>query len=199
LFKNKLEAKMLRSLPLSAAAGPAATNPLKRTALYEMHKQFGGKLVPFAGWEMPVQYTDLGIGPSTLHTRQHASLFDVSHMLQSRLWGKSREEFIEYLTVADVSGLPLNNSTLSVFTNRMGGIVDDTIINKQPDHLYIVSNAGCADKDVQNIQTQLKQFLSKGGRDCTFEIIQDKSLLALQGKISICPIYPFHNRVVFGV
>lgn len=169
-----------RTLPLAADA--AASGPLKRTALYEMHKHFGGKIVPFAGWEMPLQYADLGIGASTLHTRQEASLFDVSHMLQSRLWGKDREQFMEYLTVADVRGLPVDFSTLSVFTNKNGGIVDDTIINKQADHLYVVSNAGCAEKDIKNIGAQLEIFLSKGGRDCSFEIVKDKSLLALQGK-----------------
>jgi hypothetical protein len=83
--------------------------------------------------------------------------------------------------VADLKELPEHGSTLSVFTNEAGGIVDDTIINKQKDHFYIVSNAGCSDKDIAHITEYLKSFQAKGG-DARFEIITDTSLLAIQGK-----------------
>ena len=108
-------------------------------------------MVPFSGWSMPVQYKD-GVLSSHLHTRQHVSLFDVSHMLQFKLHGKDRVKFLESLVVTDVEGLPDNTGTLSLFTMENGGIIDDLIINRSPDHLYVVSNAGCADKDLKHLQ-----------------------------------------------
>merc|ERR1719305_682260 len=107
-------------------------------------------MVDFAGYRLPVQYSDLGISASHLHTRKHCSLFDVSHMLQSKVHGKDRIGFMESLTVADVKGLTTNQGTLSVFTLPDGGIVDDLIVTKAEDHLYVVSNASasvslCAD------------------------------------------------------
>lgn len=94
---------------------------------------------------MPVQYKE-GVIKSHLHVREHAAIFDVSHMLQFKLHGKDRVKFLESLVVADVEGLQENTGTLSVFTNENGGIKDDLIINKKADELYVVSNAGCADK-----------------------------------------------------
>ena len=102
-------------------------------------------MVPFAGYSMPVQYK-LGIIQSHLHTREKASVFDVSHMLQFRIHGKDRVKCFEKLVVADIEGLGVNTGGLSLFTNENGGIRDDCIINKLDDYLYIVSNAGCADK-----------------------------------------------------
>lgn len=124
---------------------------LKRTCLYDLHVHNGGKMVPFAGWEMPVQYKE-GISSSHLHVRSDAGLFDVSHMLQTKVTGKDKISFIESLTVADVESLNENQGTLSVFTNDTGGILDDLIINKTTDgYLYVVSNAGCAEKDLTNM------------------------------------------------
>lgn len=81
------------------------------------------------------------------------SIFDVSHMLQTHISGKDRVEFIESLTVADVAGLKDNQGTLSVFTNSSGGIIDDLIINRTSlGYLYVVSNAGCSEKDLQHMQ-----------------------------------------------
>ena len=102
-------------------------------------------MVPFAGYSMPVQYK-LGIVQSHLHTREKASLFDVSHMLQFKIFGRDRIKCFEQLVVADVEGLSENTGGLSLFTNENGGIRDDCIINRLKDCLYIVSNAGCADK-----------------------------------------------------
>lgn len=109
-------------------------------------------MVPFAGYSMPVQYEGLGIGASHLHTRLHASLFDVSHMLQSRLHGPDRVRFAESLVVSDIQGLAEDCGTLTVYTNEQGGIIDDLIVNKTKDWLYIVSNAGCRDKDLAHVQ-----------------------------------------------
>jgi len=159
------------------ATGSAPTN-LKRTSLYPLHIELKGKMVDFAGWEMPVQYPE-GILNSHLHTRQHSSLFDVSHMAQLRLTGKDRVKFLETLVVGDIEGLPENNARLSVFTNEKGGIIDDTVITNRGDHIYIVVNAGCAEKDIAHIKSHLAKFVAKGG-DVKLEVL-DRSLVALQG------------------
>ncbi|KAJ3391185.1 hypothetical protein HDU84_006399 [Entophlyctis sp. JEL0112] len=130
---------------------------------------------------MPVQYSDLGVLASHEWTRKKASLFDVSHMLQTSWVGKDRVKFIESLIVADVQSLPTGSSTLSVFTNAAGGIIDDTVVNnRSSDALYVVSNAGCAEKDLAHIRKHLVDFQNKGG-DVDVKIIEDMSLVAIQG------------------
>jgi aminomethyltransferase len=158
----------------------STTNLFKKTKLYDFHVQQGGKMVEFAGYQMPVQYKD-GVLTSHLWTREKASLFDVSHMLQTRFFGKDKTKFLETLVVADLHGLPTGSSTLSLFTNQNGGIIDDTVINKQSEkNFYVVSNAGCAEKDLAHIREQLQQFKQNGG-DVDFEILDHVSLVALQG------------------
>lgn len=152
----------------------------RRTALYDFHVKHGGRMVPFAGYSMPVQYEGLGIGASHLHTRLHASLFDVSHMLQSRLHGPDRVRFAESLVVSDIQGLAEDSGTLTVYTNEQGGIIDDLIVNKTRDCLYVVSNAGCRDKDLAHVQARLAAFQAAGGQ-ATLELLDSWSLLALQG------------------
>jgi len=151
---------------------------LKRTALYDFHLNHGGKMVPFAGYSMPVQYK-LGIIQSHLHTREKASVFDVSHMLQFRIHGKDRVKCFEKLVVADIEGLGVNTGGLSLFTNENGGIRDDCIINKLDDYLYIVSNAGCADKIRPLVEDHINGC--KKDMDVAVEFLDDKSLVALQG------------------
>ncbi|KAF9199850.1 hypothetical protein BGZ49_009979 [Haplosporangium sp. Z 27] len=163
-----------------AYSAAAANEALKKTVLHDYHVENGGKMVPFAGWSMPVQYSNLGVGASHNWTRSNASVFDVSHMLATRITGKDRVKFYETITVADIENLPVGSSTLSVFTNENGGIIDDTIICKHQESLYVVSNAGCADKDLAHIRAQLKEFQNKGG-DVELNIIDDHSLIALQG------------------
>jgi aminomethyltransferase len=107
---------------------------------------------------MPVQYPD-GILQGHLHCRTKASLFDVSHMGQIKVEGKDRVKFVERLTVADVAGLPLNTAVYSLFTNKNGGIIDDTIIANRGDFIYIVVNAGCFDKDWAHIQAEVYVYL----------------------------------------
>ena len=105
---------------------------------------------------MPVQYKD-GVLNSHHHTRKHASIFDVSHMLQFKLHGKDRVKCLESLVVADIEGLNEHQGMLSVFTNPEGGIRDDLIINKLPNELYVVSNAGCADKVKELIKVSIRK------------------------------------------
>lgn len=78
---------------------------LLKTCLHQLHVDKGGKMVPYVGYSMPVQYSDLGISASHIHTRKHVSVFDVSHMLQTKIHGKDRVSFIESLVVADVQGI----------------------------------------------------------------------------------------------
>ncbi|KAG0174377.1 hypothetical protein DFQ28_006641 [Apophysomyces sp. BC1034] len=158
----------------------ASEEALKKTGLYDFHVQHGGKMVPFAGYSMPVQYANMGMLASHHHTREKASIFDVSHMLQTRVVGKDRQKFFETLVVADLQNLPEGQGTLSVFTNEQGGIIDDTIIMQQKDHLYVVSNAACADKDLAHIRKHLANFQNQGG-DVDLHVIDDHSLIAIQG------------------
>lgn len=152
---------------------------LKKTPLFDFHRASGGKMVEFAGWSMPVQYTDSHIS-SHMHTRQHCSLFDVSHMLQTKVHGKDRVKFMESLVVADVAELKDNQGTLSLFTNDRGGIMDDLIVTKTDQtYLYVVSNAGCADKDSAHMKARLAEFKSSG-LDVDLEFLDD-ALIAVQG------------------
>ncbi|KAJ1109184.1 hypothetical protein NDU88_006548 [Pleurodeles waltl] len=152
---------------------------LKKTSLFDFHISNGGKMVEFAGWSMPVQYKDSHI-ESHLHTRGHCSLFDVSHMLQTKVFGRDRVKFMESLVVGDIAELKQNQGTLSLFTNEKGGIIDDLIItNTSESHLYVVSNAGCAAKDFALMQNKVKEFKA-AGQDVDLEGM-DNALLALQG------------------
>lgn len=96
------------------------------------------------------------------------------------LTGKDRKKFLEKLIVADLENLPVGQGTLSVFTNEQGGIIDDTIVMQHEKSLYVVSNAGCADKDLAHIRKHLADFQNKGG-DVDFNVITDHSLIAIQG------------------
>lgn len=152
---------------------------LKKTPLYDFHKAQGGKMVEFAGWSMPVQYKDSHI-VSHMHTREQCSIFDVSHMLQTKVHGKDRVKFMESLVVADISELQDNQGTLSLFTNDKGGIIDDLIVTKTDQgYLYVVSNAGCADKDSALMKAKLAECKA-AGLDVDLEFLEE-ALIAVQG------------------
>ena len=108
---------------------------LKATPLLSKHQQLNGKLVPFAGYSLPVFYEGKGIIQEHLHTRNQASVFDVSHMGQVRIKGKDRVNFIERLICADVQGLKEGEACLTLFTNDQGGIIDDAIIANAGNYL----------------------------------------------------------------
>lgn len=155
---------------------------IKRTSLYEFHLEKGAKMVPFAGYSMPISYNDLSIRDSHHHTRTNVSLFDVSHMLQLELYGKDRIKFFEKLVVADVENLPINGATLTLYTNTNGGIIDDLIVSKKPDSLYIVSNASRSEEDLKHLEEQMAKYLQTNpNADLNMKILNDKSLLAFQG------------------
>ena len=152
-------------------------------------------MVGFAGYAMPVQYGSVGIGASHKTVRSVCGLFDVSHMLQWRLWGTDRIKFLERLVVADVEGLAENTGTLSLLTNPNGGIIDDLIISRtSQSYLYVVSNAGCRDKDLAHLRTHLAEFKAEGG-DVHMEIITDHGLVALQGPTAATTL-KVHTRLM---
>lgn len=163
-------------------AASASSAPLLKTALYDEHVRLGGKMVPFAGYELPVQYAGSSLMQSHQHCRDSAGLFDVSHMGQLRIWGDRRIQFLESILPADIAGLAPNQSRLSVLLNAEGGILDDCMLTHKADHIYMVVNAGCKEKDVVHMRSHLREFNSKHGADVQIEELGDKwQLLALQG------------------
>ena len=152
---------------------PEDRTPLARTPLYDLHCEFGGKMVPFAGFEMPVQY-QAGILKEHQHTREGAGLFDVSHMGQVELLGDDVEAAIETLVPGDILGLAENTTRYTQFTNDQGGILDDLMVTRSGDRLLLVVNAACKAEDIQHLQTGLPAGIEV--RELT-----DRALMALQG------------------
>ncbi|CAK7244141.1 MAG: Aminomethyltransferase, mitochondrial [Sporothrix thermara] len=135
---------------LASSSSGSDDDKLRKTALYDLHVQHGGKMVPFGGFHMPVQYSSLSVSASHHFTREKASLFDVGHMVQRHITGPGAAAFLEALTPSGIEALAPHRSTLSTFlwANASGGIVDDTIITRLgPQHFYVVTNAACRDKD----------------------------------------------------
>ncbi|EJS44299.1 gcv1p [Saccharomyces arboricola H-6] len=153
---------------------------LKKTALHDLHVSLGGTMVPYAGYSMPVLYKGQTHIESHNWTRTNAGLFDVSHMLQSKLSGLHSVKFLHRVTPTDCDALSVGSGTLSVLLNPEGGVVDDTIITKENlnNDFYIVTNAGCAERDTQFLRGELQNDPTL---DCRWEIIEGRSLLALQG------------------
>ena len=143
------------------------------TPLHALHIEMGAKMVPFAGYDMPVQYA-LGVKKEHLHCRDAAGLFDVSHMGQLRLKGVNAAAAIEALVPVDIIDLPINKQRYAFFTNEQGGISDDLMVTNFGDHLFVVVNAACKTQDIAHLKANLPA-------DVTLEVIEDRALLALQG------------------
>lgn len=136
-------------------------------------------MVPFAGYSMPVLYKGQSHIQSHNWTRQNCGIFDVSHMLQHKLYGKNSTDFLQKLVPTDLKSLKPFQNHLSVFLNKNGGVVDDTIITKHDDDsFYIVTNAGCREKDISFIKNELKNF--ENNNSITHENFEG-TLLAIQG------------------
>ena len=146
---------------------------LKRTPLYKLQLNLGAKMVPFAGYEMPVQYGS-GIIQEHLHCREQAGFFDISHMGQYLITGESVAEELETLVPSNISGLKTGQQRYTVLTNENGGIIDDIIVTRMETGFLVVVNAACKEKDFAH----LKHHLSNR---CDIEILQDRALFALQG------------------
>jgi aminomethyltransferase len=166
---------------------------LKQTPLHALHVARGGKMVPFAGYDMPVQYAT-GVLKEHLHTRAAAGLFDVSHMGQIVLRAKSGKVedaalALEKLVPMDILALAPGRQRYAQFTNENGGILDDLMVANFGDHLFLVVNAACKAED----EAHLRQHLS---HTCIIEPLPDRALIALQGPkaadvlASFCPEAP---------
>ncbi|WP_374960985.1 glycine cleavage system aminomethyltransferase GcvT [Spongiibacter tropicus] len=146
---------------------------LKRTALYKLHLELGAKMVPFAGYEMPVQYP-LGVKKEHLHTRDAAGLFDVSHMGQIRLSGDNIAAALEAILPQDVLGLAESRQRYGMLLNEQGGILDDLMMANRGEDFMLVVNAACKYDDAAWLRKHLPDSIE-------LELLEDRALLALQG------------------
>lgn len=154
---------------------------LRRTPLYDLHLAHAGKMVPFAGYEMPVQY-GLGVMKEHLWTRESAGLFDVSHMGQVRLVPRSGDLAdaalaLETLVPVDILGLKEGRQRYALFTSETGGILDDLMVANRGDHLFLVVNAACKDDDIAHMEKHLSDA-------CEVQPVTDRALIALQGPMA---------------
>lgn len=163
---------------------------LGKTPLHDYHIQKGAKMVPFAGYMMPLSYSvppTSGLSPHA-HVRTHVGLFDVGHMVQSFFRGPGAQAFLESLCPTDLGALGQGEGGLTVLLNKAGGIVDDTIITKHDDEtFYVVTNAGRRIEDLALFREHLANWGTTHGADqaVEFEILDGWGLVALQG--SSCP------------
>ncbi len=152
----------------------AAADNLQRTPLYDLHRELGARMVPFAGYAMPVQYP-AGLVAEHRHTREAAGLFDISHMGQLRLSGPDAAAAFETLMPVDVIGLPAGRQRYGLLLNDEGGILDDLMFfNEGNDSLFVIVNGACKAADLAHLQQKI-------GARCTVQPLPDRALLALQG------------------
>jgi aminomethyltransferase len=167
-----------------------------KTSLYDFHVKNGGKLVSFANVLLPVQYADMSVSASHVHTRTKASIFDVSHMLQSYVRGKHCLRWLESICPVDAESMPDGSASLTVFLNERGCILDDLIVTKvDSNNLYIVSNAGRKTHDKQHMFENVKRFKNDGHDvDIHFAEVSEKSLIALQGPSAASALQKYCKR-----
>jgi len=151
---------------------------LKQTVFHALHVEMGARMVPFAGYDMPVQYK-LGVMGEHLYTRTHVGLFDVSHMGQVLLRPRSGKVedaalALETLVPVDILGIKEGRQRYALFTNDDGGIMDDLMVANRGDHLFVVVNAACKGADVAHMRAHLSDA-------CEVVDVTDRSLVALQG------------------
>jgi len=166
----------------------AAPDTLLRTSLHALHVSLGAKMVPFAGYDMPVQYPQ-GILGEHQHCRAQAGLFDVSHMGQVRLSGPDAAKALEALVPGDLQALKPGEMRYTLFTNERGGILDDLIVTNAGDHLFVVVNAACKRQDVAHMKAKLPSSIK-------VEELTDRALLALQGPAAATVMARFASEAV---
>jgi len=149
-----------------------AESTLHRTPLHDLHTSLGAKMVPFAGYDMPVQYA-AGIMAEHLHTRAKAGLFDVSHMGQMRLDGAGAAQALETLVPGDIAALAPGRMRYTLLTNDAAGILDDLMVTNAGDHLLLVVNASRKRDDIAHLRRHLDRRAALSPLD--------RALLALQG------------------
>ncbi|RZL11391.1 MAG: glycine cleavage system aminomethyltransferase GcvT [Rubrivivax sp.] len=150
---------------------------LLTTPLHALHLELGAKMVPFGGYDMPVQYAT-GILSEHRHTRAAAGLFDVSHMGQVLLTGDDASAALETLVPVDIIDLPVFKQRYALFTNEQGGILDDLMVTRRPDGLFVIVNAACKAQDIAHLQQHI-------GQRCRVQPLPDQALLALQGPLAV--------------
>lgn len=176
----------------SASSAQSTPPPPQKTPLYDLHIRNGGRMFDFAGYLLPVQYGSTSIIASHLHCRRYGSIFDVSHMMQSRVYGRDAIVCMESLCTADIAGLPLGAGTLTVFTDSItGGILDDLIVCRDEpavdgatgDSLFIVSNASMRAQDQRLISEAVEKARKVRGQDVNVEFVppDQRALIAVQG------------------
>jgi aminomethyltransferase len=146
---------------------------LLKTPLHALHLEHGARMVPFAGYDMPVNYPG-GIIAEHKQCRESAALFDVSHMGQLRLVGDDAAKALESLVPVDVLGLAVGQQRYAFFTDASGGILDDLMVTRRENDLLLVVNAGCKAADIQHLVTHI-------GHRCQVLPMPERGLLALQG------------------
>lgn len=173
---------------------PSAPADLQHTPLHALHLELGARMVPFAGYAMPVQYPT-GLMAEHRQCREAAALFDVSHMGQLRLLGADAAAALETLVPVDVLGLPAGKQRYAFFTNAQGGLLDDLMITRPPaadapdfGDLFVVVNAGCKEADIAHLRQHI------GGR-CEIRPLPDRALLALQGPLAAQALGRLHPGV----
>src|SRR5688500_12066359 len=160
---------------------------LKRTPLHDIHVALGAKMVPFAGYEMPVQYPT-GITTEHKSVRERAGLFDVSHMGEFIVRGADAVKFVNHVTTNDVGALAVGQAHYSSILNERGTFEDDCLVYRFDDHLMVVVNASNAAKDLAHIRRYLDPF------DANIEDVSDEvALLALQGPQAVRILQPLTN------
>lgn len=166
------------------SAPPAA---LQTTPLHDLHLELGARMVPFAGYSMPVQYPS-GLMAEHVHTRTQAGLFDVSHMGQLTLSGSQAALAFESLMPVDVAGLAPGRQRYGLLLNDEGGILDDLMFVNRGDDWFVVVNGACKQADIAHLQQRI-------GTHCTISPLPDQALLALQGPMAVTAL----ARLVPGV
>jgi aminomethyltransferase len=165
----------------------AYDDALKTTPLFDLHERLGARMVPFAGYRMPVQYPD-GLMAEHLHTRKAAGLFDVSHMGQLLLKGPEAAQALERLLPIDVIGLGLHKQRYGLLLNDQGGILDDLMCVNRGDDLFLIVNGACKDQDIAHIQARI-------GGQCDVVPLPDQALLALQGPQAVTALSRLNTAV----
>jgi aminomethyltransferase len=165
---------------------------LSTTPLHGLHQRLGARMVPFAGFSMPVQY-GAGLMAEHKQCRESAALFDVSHMGQLRLIGAEAAAALETLVPVDVLGLAEGRQRYAFFTNASGGLLDDLMVTRPAadsgfGDLFLVVNAGCKDADIRHLQTHI-------GHRCRVLPMPDRALLALQGPKAVVALAKLNPAV----
>lgn len=164
----------------------SSTPPLT-TPLHALHIELGAKMVPFGGYDMPVQYAT-GILAEHKHTRAAAGLFDVSHMGQVVLSGPGADAALETLVPVDIVDLAVGKQRYALFTNEQGGILDDLMVTRRANDLFLVVNAACKTQDIAHLQARI-------GHLCTVTPLPDQALLALQGPEAVTALARLNDGV----